>query len=106
MHYGPGVNSASNRNEYQGSSWGKRWLAHKADNLTAICEPTVYKLWESQCLTTLWASMACYGDSFTFFAHQNTNEQERIILDPRSRAQTAQEQLVTLGYSNAAMQYI
>jgi hypothetical protein len=22
---------------------GKRWTAHKADNLTAICEPTVWK---------------------------------------------------------------
>jgi hypothetical protein len=32
---GPGVDSASNRNEYQESSWG--WRA--ADNLTAICGP-------------------------------------------------------------------
>jgi hypothetical protein len=23
-------------------------------------------MWDSQCLTTLWASMACYRDSFTF----------------------------------------
>jgi hypothetical protein len=38
--YGPGVNSASNRNEYQESSWGvgEGQLAHRADNLTAICE--------------------------------------------------------------------
>jgi hypothetical protein len=36
-HYGPGVDSASNRNEYQEDSWGAR----KADNLTAICEPIV-----------------------------------------------------------------
>jgi hypothetical protein len=36
-----GVNSASNRNEYQKSSWGKWQLAHKADNLNTICEPTV-----------------------------------------------------------------
>jgi hypothetical protein len=34
LHYGPGVDSASNRNEYQEDSWG-------ADNLTAICEPIV-----------------------------------------------------------------
>jgi hypothetical protein len=39
MHYGPGVVSASNRNEYQECSWGgKGWPVHKADNLTAICE--------------------------------------------------------------------
>jgi hypothetical protein len=38
----------------------------KADNLTAICEPIVQIMWEPQRLTTLWASMACYRDSFTF----------------------------------------
>jgi hypothetical protein len=38
-HYGPGVDSASNRNEYQEPSWGgKGQPARKADNLTAICE--------------------------------------------------------------------
>jgi hypothetical protein len=38
----PGVDSASNRNEYQESFWGGKWrTARKADNLTAICEPTV-----------------------------------------------------------------
>jgi hypothetical protein len=34
--------------------------APKADNLTAIYEPIVYKMWEPQHLTTLWASTACY----------------------------------------------
>jgi hypothetical protein len=38
----------------------------KADNLTAICEPIVYKMWEPQHPTTLWASSACYRDIFTF----------------------------------------
>jgi hypothetical protein len=38
----------------------------KAFNLTAICEPTVYKMWKPQPLKTLWASTACYRDSFTF----------------------------------------
>jgi hypothetical protein len=38
----------------------------KVDNLTAISEMIVHKLWEPQSLTTLWASMACYRDSFTF----------------------------------------
>jgi hypothetical protein len=46
---------------------GKERPAHKADNLTAICEPIGYKLWEPQHLTTLWVSTACYGDSFTYF---------------------------------------
>jgi hypothetical protein len=42
----------------------------KADNLTAICEPIVYNMWEPRRLTTLWASTACYMDSFTFiFIH-------------------------------------
>jgi hypothetical protein len=29
--------------------------ARDADNLTAICEPTVYKMWETRSLTALWA---------------------------------------------------
>jgi hypothetical protein len=42
LHYGPGVDSASNRNEYQAFSWGgKRQPARKAHSFTAICEPTV-----------------------------------------------------------------
>jgi hypothetical protein len=32
------VDSASNRKEYQESSWGKGRPARKADNITAICE--------------------------------------------------------------------
>jgi hypothetical protein len=40
--------------------------ARKAD-LTAICEPIVYKMWEPQHLTTLWVSTARYRDTFTFF---------------------------------------
>jgi hypothetical protein len=58
-HYGPRVDSASNRNEYQKSSRGKGREARKADNLTAICEPIVSATWEPRCLTTLWACMAC-----------------------------------------------
>jgi hypothetical protein len=37
---------------------GKARPAHKADNLIAIYEPTVYKMWEPGRLTTLWASTA------------------------------------------------
>jgi hypothetical protein len=44
---------------------GKRRPARKADNLIAICEPIVYKMWEPRRLTILWASTACYKDSFT-----------------------------------------
>jgi hypothetical protein len=42
-HYGPGVDSASNRNEYQESFSGAKAgrPARKADSLTAICEPIV-----------------------------------------------------------------
>jgi hypothetical protein len=39
--YSHDVDSTSNRNEYQESSWGKRRAASEAGNLTAICEPTV-----------------------------------------------------------------
>jgi hypothetical protein len=45
---------------------GKERSARKADNLTAIPEPVVYKMWEPRRLTTLWASTACYRDGFTF----------------------------------------
>jgi hypothetical protein len=39
-----------------------------ADNLTAVCEPIVYKMREPQRLTILWASTASYVlvDSFIF----------------------------------------
>jgi hypothetical protein len=40
--------------------------ARDADNLTAICEVIVQKIWKPRRLTTLWAFMACYCDSFTF----------------------------------------
>jgi hypothetical protein len=41
--------------------------ARKSDNLTAICEPTVQKMWELRHLTTLRASTAYYRDGFTSF---------------------------------------
>jgi hypothetical protein len=46
---------------------GKERPACKADNLTAIFEAIVEIMWASQRLTTLWAYMACYRDSFTFY---------------------------------------
>jgi hypothetical protein len=45
---------------------GKGRPAHKADNLTSIREPTTQIMWDPQRLIALWASMACYRDSFTF----------------------------------------
>jgi hypothetical protein len=36
-----GVDSASNRNEYQENSWGYRAAGAWADDLTTICEPIV-----------------------------------------------------------------
>jgi hypothetical protein len=45
---------------------GKGRLESKADNLTAIYEPIVYKVWEPRRLTTLWVSTAGYRDNFTF----------------------------------------
>jgi hypothetical protein len=39
LHYGPGVDLASKRNEYQECSWGDKGRpAGKADNFTAICD--------------------------------------------------------------------
>jgi hypothetical protein len=49
---------------------GKGRPARKTDNLTSICEPTVYRMWETRCLTALWTFTACYIDSFTFFTFQ------------------------------------
>jgi hypothetical protein len=43
------------------------WPMLNADFLTAICEPNVYTMWDPQHLTALYASTACYGDSFTLW---------------------------------------
>jgi hypothetical protein len=44
---------------------GKGRPTRKAHNLTVICEPIVWKMWEPRRLTTQWAFIACYRDSFT-----------------------------------------
>jgi hypothetical protein len=49
----------------RGLARGKGLPARKADNLTAICEPIVWKMWEPRRLVSPWASTACYRDSFT-----------------------------------------
>jgi hypothetical protein len=45
---------------------GEGWPARKADNLTAICEPIIWKMWEPLRLKNLWASKACYRDSYIY----------------------------------------
>jgi hypothetical protein len=50
-----------------GGGGGEGRPARKADILTAICKSIVYKMWEPRPLTNLWASTACYRDSFTIF---------------------------------------
>jgi hypothetical protein len=50
---------------------GKGQSAHKADNLTAICEPIVLKMWKPRRLTTLWTFTVCYKDSFTLLLPYN-----------------------------------
>jgi hypothetical protein len=52
---------------------GKRRPARKADNLTAICEPIVWKMWDPRRLTTLWASIACYI-TFSTLARQQEED--------------------------------
>jgi hypothetical protein len=47
--------------------------ARRADNLTVIYEPSVYKMWEPRRLTTLWAFMATYRHSFTLLAAGSHN---------------------------------
>jgi hypothetical protein len=39
----------------------------KADNLTAICEPIVYTMWDRQYLTAIYTSAAYYGDNFNLW---------------------------------------
>jgi hypothetical protein len=46
---------------------GEELPARKADNLIAICEPIVYKMWDPQHLKILWVSTVRYRDTFTFY---------------------------------------
>jgi hypothetical protein len=58
---------------------GKGRSARKADNLTAICESIVCKMLEPRRLTILWASTACYRDSFARKADNLTAICEPIV---------------------------
>jgi hypothetical protein len=55
----------STRN-FPGGGGVKGRSERKGDNLTAICEPIIWKMWEPRRLTTLWASNVYYRDNFTF----------------------------------------
>jgi hypothetical protein len=56
---------------------GKGRPARGAENLTATCQPTVLKVWEPRSLITLWAFMACYRDSLTFYLYPAINVNKR-----------------------------
>jgi hypothetical protein len=51
---------------------GKKRPARRAENLAAICEPNVCKLWEPQPLTTLRATTACTGIALPLPLHIGT----------------------------------
>jgi hypothetical protein len=55
---------------------GKERPARKADNLTAIYEPIVWKMWEPRRLATLWVSTACCSDSFYHWIRQSVEYDE------------------------------
>jgi hypothetical protein len=69
---------------------GKGRPARKADNLTAICEPTVKKMLEPRRLPPLCASTTCYRDSFTFFLlllHVRNDFRHRLYVSNTHRSQ-------------------
>jgi hypothetical protein len=75
---------------------GKGRPTHTADNLTAICEPTVQKMWEPRRLTTLWASgpprsVPGIALPFFFFAFFNVYiPYTKTVQSKWRRAQTSQ----------------
>jgi hypothetical protein len=52
----------------------------EVQNPTAICEPTAYTMLDPQHRTTLYASMACYGDSFTFLYADDVRTSQETYL--------------------------
>jgi hypothetical protein len=79
---------------------GKGRPAHKADNLTAICEPIVYKTWEPRRLTTLWVSTACYKDICTFY----TDMYLALLVSCRNKGAVSNETNAGKGVDNEERQ--
>jgi hypothetical protein len=53
--------------------------ACKADNLTAVFEQIVYKIWDSRRLSNLWVSTDCYRDRFTLlFFYRRIFPRDRV----------------------------
>jgi hypothetical protein len=68
LYFGPGVDPASNRNEYQESCW----VVKRGRRLRLTTSPLSVsrlsgKMHDPRLLTTLLPSTACIGDSFTLF---------------------------------------
>jgi hypothetical protein len=59
---------------------GKGWPVCKANNLTAISDTIIWKMWDPRHLTILWASTACYRDSFTFTFLLHINFSAMVIM--------------------------
>ena len=67
-HFGPGVDSASNRNKYPGGKSGR------CVGLTTLPLhlPVVWESWEPQPPGTLTPSLGTYTDSFTYYLNYTT----------------------------------
>jgi hypothetical protein len=63
---------------------------HEAVNLTDICEPIVYTMWDPQkSCNSIWASMVCYRNSFTFYLRLSDLFQTANWFLPRGSITTA-----------------
>jgi hypothetical protein len=51
----------------------------KADNLTAICQPIVERMWESRRLTIPWDFTACYRGTFSATLRLNVSDVEKLF---------------------------
>jgi hypothetical protein len=72
------ANSASNRTEYQESSCRVRGSRRiRLTTSPPSVSPLSQKMWESQPLTTLWASTACYRDRFTVTSPSSVSRMSR-----------------------------